>query len=460
MTKVLLIYPYFNPWNNRSIFRFPPLGLGYIASSLRNEGYEVEILDCTFITREDALKHAKAARANVVGIYSMVSMRRDSLNFASHLRDSCDLLVAGGPLPSCDPVSFMKVFDFIVRGEGENTMQDILAVYENCGNPESIPGIVYRKNNNTWVRSGDLGGDIVFTDIRKLEADLDSIAFPARDLFPNNKYIDYYKRRRGYAMTTVFTTRGCPFRCEFCSNAVFGVSYRERSPSNVLDEVEEALSFGYDRIHFADDVFTLNKERVLGICEEIRKRGLDFKWECLGRVDSIDKYLALKMKESGCDKIFFGIESGSDRILKMMNKKITVDDARKAVSCAHNAGISTGAFFILCYPGETDETVLNTLRFATSLPLDYLSFTVPYPLPYTPLFDRVKHKIKKDWTASGGLISDHVLIFDSEFSEFKMKFAILKGQLQFGVNKKLGRYAFFIVNPFEMLTDGIFRLIK
>jgi anaerobic magnesium-protoporphyrin IX monomethyl ester cyclase len=228
----------------------------------------------------------------------------------------------------------------------------------------------------------------------------------------------------------------------------------------VLDEVEEALSFGYDRIHFADDVFTLNKERVIGICEEIKKRGLDFKWECLGRVDSIDRVLALKMKESGCDKIFFGIESGNDQILLMMNKKITVDDARKAVCSAHNAGIRTGAFFILCYPGETDETVLDTLRFATSLPLDYLSFSVPYPLPYTPLFERVKHTIKKDWTASGGIISDHVLIFDSEFTEIKMKFAILKGQVQFGLKKRLGTYACFAVNPFETLTDGIFRLIK
>ena len=116
-------------------------------------------------------------------------------------------------------------------------MLDILRAYETGSNTEFIKGIVSRKNNT----------------------DLDQIAFPARDLFPNEEYIKYGKKKTGCATTTVFTTRGCPFRCEFCSNAVFGVSYRERSPINVLDEVEEALSFGYDRIHFADDVFTLNQ---------------------------------------------------------------------------------------------------------------------------------------------------------------------------------------------------------
>ncbi|VVB90734.1 tRNA-2-methylthio-N(6)-dimethylallyladenosine synthase [uncultured archaeon] len=459
MTRVLLIYPYFNHWKNRSIFRFPPLGLGYIASSLRNNGYDVDILDCTFMSRENALKKAKGAGADVVGIYSMVSMRRDSIKFATQLRDRCRLLVAGGPLPSGDPVSFMKDFDMVVRGEGEKTMVDILRMYETDGDPGSIPGIVYRKNSSGWARCGD-AGEIVFTEKGKLENELDRIALPARDLFPNEKYIEYGRKRSGFATTTVFTTRGCPFKCEFCSNTVFGASYRERSPDNVLDEVEVALSFGYDRIHFADDVFTLNRERVFKICEGIRKRGVDFSWECLGRVDSIDTDLAVKMKEAGCDRIFFGIESGNDRILKMMNKKITVEAARKAVNSAHEAGIRTGAFFILCYPGETDGTVLDTLRFAASLPLDYLSFTVPYPLPGTALFERTKHKIKKEWVSSGGLISDHVLIYDAEFSETKMKFAILKGQAQFVMRKRLGGYAFLAVKPFEWLTDGVFQLLR
>ena len=281
MTSVLLIYPYFNPPNNRSIFRFPPLGVAYVAASLRNAGYDATILDCTFLDREDAVRKARALGADVVGIYSMVTMHKDSIRFAKYLRDSSDLLIAGGPLPSCDPVSFLDDFDIVVKGEGEHAMPEILRAYEGDHDFSSIPGIVYR-------RSAGEPDEPVFTRNRELETDLDEIAFPARDLLPNNSYIEHWKRRFGYATTTIITIRGCPFSCEFCSNAVFDISYRERSPESVVDEVEHALSFGYDKIHFADDVFTRRRERVLRVCEEIR-RGLNFRWECLweGSIRSI-----------------------------------------------------------------------------------------------------------------------------------------------------------------------------
>ena len=458
MTSVLLIYPYFNQPYNRSSFRFPPLGVGYIAAGLRNAGYVVDILDCTFMKRDEALKKAKSIEADVVGIYSMVTMRNDSIWFAKQLRDICDLLIAGGPLPSCDPIPFMTDFDVVVKGEGEHAMLELLRTYESGRDIQSVQGIICRRRNND--RGNGKQEKIVFTEPRKLEPDLDKIAFPARDLFPNERYIDYWKRRFGYATTSIFTTRGCPFSCEFCSNAVFGNSYRERSPENVVDEIELALSFGYDHIHFADDVFTLNRERVLRICEEIRKRDLHFKWECLGRVDSIDEEISNAMKDAGCDKIYFGIESGNDLVLKLMNKKITLERARMAVYAAHEAGIQTGAFFILCYPGETDDTILETLSFATSLPLDYLSFTMPYPLPGTALYERVKGRILKEWETPDSLFSDHVLIFDADFSENKMKFAILKGEVQFWMKKRFGKYSFLVMKPFEKLTNVMFRLMN
>ena len=449
MTSVLLIYPFFKSRHDRSIFRFPPLGLGYLASSLRKSGFDVGLLDCTFLNKDEALKMATDAKADVTGIYSMVTMREQSLMFARVLRESCDLLIAGGPLPSCDPVSFLSDFDVAVVGEGERTICEILLAHEEGSDLGSIKGIAYRQD-----------GRDSFTPKRELEQDLDRIAFPARDLFPNQAYIDHWKKRFGYAITTVMTTRGCPFCCEFCSNAVFGMSYRERSPENVVDEVEEALSFGYDRIHFADDVFTLNRERMLRLCDEISSRRLNFKWECLGRADSIDLETAKAMKMAGCDRIFFGIESGNDSILRLMNKKITAEKARHAVEAAGSAGLRTGAFFILGYPGETDDTLLDTIRFATSLPVDYLSFTMPYPLPGTALCERVKGQVKGEWTANKSLVSDHSLTFEGDFSEAKIKFAILKGQLQFMVRRRWGKHSSIVLKPFEDLTDKIFRLIK
>ncbi len=453
MTSVLLIYPYFRPKHDRSTFRFPPLGLGYIASSLRSVGCSPELLDCTFLDKDDALKRALDLDVDIVGIYSMITMREESLQFARHLRGRGGLLIAGGPLPSSDPGAFLSDFDVVVIGEGEQAAAEILKAYESGSDLRSslrsIKGIAYRQD-----------GRVVLTSKRELENDLDKIAFPARDLFPNQMYIDHWKKRFGYSTTTVITTRGCPFSCEFCSNAVFGVSYRERSEQNVLDEVEEALSFGYDRIHFADDVFTLNRKRLLHLCDEILSRGLDFPWECLGRVDSIDRATAEAMKRAGCRRIFFGIESGDDSVLRLMNKKITTSDARRAVEAAQSSGLKTGAFFILCYPGETDDTVLKTIKFATSLPVDYLSFTMPYPLPGTALYERVKDRIARDWKEPDSPFCDHVLVFKADFSEAKMKFAIFKGQVQFMMQKELGPRAPLLQRPFEMLTDEVFRLMK
>jgi len=449
MTKILLIYPYFRPGHNRSAFRFPPLGLGYLASSLERDGYHPQILDCTFLTHEDAFQRANEAKADIVGIYSMVTMRSVSLMFAKRLRDQCDLLVAGGPLPSCDPSPFWDDFDLVVRGEGESAIAEIVQAYEAGSGYGKIAGLAYRKEDRT-----------IETPRRELQLDLDQIPFPARNLFPNRMYMDHWKKHFGYSATTVMTTRGCPFSCEFCSNAVFGTSYRERSSENVLNEVEEALALGYERIHFADDVFTLNKSRILRICKDISDRGLDFKWECLGRVDSIERTTAAAMKRAGCDRILFGIESGDEATLRLMGKRISLGQAERAIEAARSAGLKTGAFFILCYPGENDDNVLKTIRFATSLPLDYLSFTMPYPLPGTRLFERVKSKAVRDWDGRTSMLSDHTLTFESEFSEAKMKFAILKGQVQFGLRKRLGRGAFLVNRPFEMLTNRVFRIMK
>jgi anaerobic magnesium-protoporphyrin IX monomethyl ester cyclase len=279
-------------------------------------------------------------------------------------------------------------------------------------------------------------------------------------LLPNESYIRYGKKKYGYSITTVMSTRGCPFRCEFCSNVVFGGSYRERSPENVVDEIVEVLDLGYDRISFTDDVFTMKKERVVKVCQEIRRRGLKFNWECLGRVDALDTPTALDMKAAGCTRIFFGIESGDEQILKLMNKKISIEQARRGVEAAHNAGLQVGAFFIIGYPGDTDETVLKTLRFANSLPLDYLGLSMPYPLPGTDLYKRTKDRIKREWHPDESPFGSHVLIFDADFSEAKMWFGIMKGHIQFAIKKRMGKLAPLMQKLFEKPSDALFRLLR
>lgn len=456
MSSVLLIYPFFKPRHDKSEFRFPPLGVAYLASSLREAGLEVEILDCSFLGRGEALSIALASQADIVGVYSMITLLEESLLFARTLREKARLLVAGGPLPSTDPSLFLHDFDVVAIGEGERTLRELVEAFERGRPFATVAGLAYRT-------AGRRGGPIeawASSPPRILESDLDSIPFPARDLLPNRAYIEQGRKSYGYAITTVMSSRGCPFSCEFCSNAVFGAGYRERSPRNVADEVEEALSYGYDRIHFGDDVFTLKRERILAVCAELRRHDLRFSWECLGRVDSIDRTVAEAMRGAGCARIFFGIESGSGRVLKLMRKGITPERAREAVEAARAAGIKTGAFFILFYPGDDDDSVLETMRFATSLPLDYLSFSLPYPIPGTALHERVRDRSVREWRQPHGLVFDHCRIFDADFSEAKMKFGLVKGKIEFELRKRGAAAGSLRMRLFRGPTDSVLRLLK
>lgn len=459
MTSVLLIYPFFRRRLDRSRFRFPPLGVAYVAAALQEAGHAVRVLDCTFLGRDEAARLALAAKADVVGIYCMATMTEDCLWFAEHLRGHCGLLVAGGPLPTCDPDAFLEHFDVVVRGEGEQTMRELLDAREAGADLGAVPGVACRRGAGARAH-GEVGGAAPCAPPRPFARDLDRVPFPARELLPNARYIEFGRKSYGYSITTVMSTRGCPFHCEFCSNVVFGESYRERSPQNVVDEIEQALALGYERISFADDVFTLNGRRVLAICAEIRRRRLRFAWECLGRVDTFDDPTAQAMKKAGCFRIFFGIESGNDAILQLMKKQITTAQARSAVEAAHRAGLEVGAFFILCYPGETDDTVLDTLRFAASLPLDYVGLTMPYPLPGTALLERVGDRVTRAWRPQETLLVSHVLTYEGDFSALKMRFALLKGRAEFEMKRRLGSFAPAALRLFEGATDRLFRRLK
>jgi anaerobic magnesium-protoporphyrin IX monomethyl ester cyclase len=451
---VTLVYPFFKPFRDNSIFRFPPLGLGYVASSLRKHGVKVDLVDCTFLTRTEAVARVKRSKPQIIGFYSMFSMKKTSLELASLLRDDCNLLVVGGPLPTLEPNGYLDVFDGVVLGEGEETMVEIAECYERGCGFSGVRGIAYKNR-----------GEVKLSSPRKLVEDLDSLPFPSRDIFDNDSYKRYYLRRCGYSISPLITSRGCPFSCDFCSRPVFGQSFRARSAVNVVDEVGEVAGLGYNKVWFADDCFTLNRERLTELCDELARRRLGVGWECLSRVDTMDREVATKMRVAGCARVFFGIESGTDEVLSLMQKQITVAQARKAVYVAKEAGLQVGAFFILGYPGEKDETVLETVRFASELPLDYLSFTLPYPIPGTALFDRVKN--------NGGLVADdweepknwrlirHKLLYCSGFSEAKLKFAIGKAHAQFYGRRYLGKKAYSIVGmPLERLTDSTFKLMR
>jgi anaerobic magnesium-protoporphyrin IX monomethyl ester cyclase len=454
MVKVTLVYPFFQPSKDNSLFRFPPLGLGYVAASLKEHDVSVELVDCTFLSKEEAIEKVKRSKPQVVGVYSMFSFKKSSLEIARMLEDNCDLIVAGGPLPTLDPTGFLEVFDAVVVGEGEETMVELVEHFEKGTGLSGVKGIAYKE-----------GEAVRFNPPRGFVDDLDCLHFPPRELFDNAAYKRYYAKRFGYTTSPLITSRGCPFTCDFCSRPVFGRSFRSRSAGNIVDEVEHIVGLGYDRVWFADDCFTLNRDHLLDVCGEIVCRGVDVGWECLSRVDTMSREVAIEMRNAGCVRVFFGIESGNDRVLGLMNKQITVKQARRAVYTAKSAGLQVGAFFIVGYPGESDRTVLDTLRFASGLPLDYLSFTLPYPIPGTALFERVQGNggvAVEDWEEpKNWSLIRHKLLYEAGFSEAKLKLGIAKAHMQFYGRKFLGKRGYGLVGvPFERVTDATFRLMR
>jgi anaerobic magnesium-protoporphyrin IX monomethyl ester cyclase len=342
VVDLLLIYPYFN--DDNSIFKFPPLGIGHIASHVRNNGYSVAIIDCTFMEEEVVVAKAKRLKPRVIGIYSMLTMKASSLRIAKQLKGTSDLMIAGGPLPTASPDTFLDDFDLIVIGEGEETVLDLLKSLDKGESPLKIDGICYRDAKN---------GTLIKTPSRVPRKDIDTYLFPARELFDHDAYKKYFQKHHGYSITAIIASRGCPFHCDFCSKPVFGTTFRTRSATNIVDEIETIVPYGYDRLWFSDDIFPASRKTAVSICDELIKRGVDLPWESLCRADIMNKEIATKMKKAGCYRVFFGLESGNNEVLGLMKKQITVEQARKAVQIVKSAGIKTGAFFILGYPGET-----------------------------------------------------------------------------------------------------------
>jgi len=414
-------------------------------------GFSVDILDCTFMSQKYALKQIRDSNPKIIGIQSMFSMRDKAIEIARLLRKDCELLIAGGPLPTINPEAFLKDFDVVVLGEGEQTMLDLVRAFENGNNFFSVPGIIYVDQQSREIRR---------TSERIIIKNLDDVPFPARELFDNSSYKRYYMKKFGYSITTVMTSRGCPFTCDFCSRPVFGNGFRSRTATNIVDEIEKVLSMGYDRIWFADDCFTLNKRRLIEVCSEIMKRKMKVGWECLSRVDTLDSKLVKRMKQAGCLRIFFGIESGDDSILARMGKNITANNAEEAVRLCNTQGVKVGAFFILGYPGENEKTLLKTVKFASSLKLDYLSFTLPYPILGTPLYERLKGEIIADEKEVNQHVLKQKLLFKSGISASKLKFAIIKGMTHFYIQKYLDKRVRKQINSIvDLLTDTIYKLI-
>jgi len=411
---VSLIYPYFRSRDPVEKL-FPPLGIAYLASQLKELGIPVTVADCTFENFDDIIDRVAEPRPAIIGISIMVTMSRTAFDLLRELRKRLPeaLFVAGGPLPTVNPAMFGERFDAVFCGEGDVTFprfcQDYLV---SCHSPRDLKNLDPASYPGLYISIEGLVRSS--PPVHHLSDILDRLPLPDRSGFDHHQYQTAMEKNTGIRQTSLIVTRGCPFSCDFCSKPVWGSLFRKPPLEKVFREIEEIRSLGYTTLWIADDCFTLDSEYLTAFCQEMLRRDVPMSWTCLSRVDRLTPGLVALMKRAGCIRVYLGLESGSNETLMLMNKRVTVEQGIRAVGLFSQAGIGTAGFFMVGYPDETVESIEKTFALVLSLPLDEAWFTIPLPLPGTPLFARVADILSwDDWEVSNQV----KFVFPSEFDE-------------------------------------------
>jgi len=371
----------------------PVLGLATLGGALLKNNCEVKILDMNLPDQKTSLiKVLKNFNPDFVGITFVSGLFNEMKSLAKLIKNYNKKIIifGGGSHASAFPKQSLKesLLDIVVVGEADLTIVDIIK-----SKPLSkIKGLSYKKNGKIYQNSR-----------REQIKDLDSLPFPAWNLYDIQRYHAPKVIARKTPAGWLETSRGCVFGCIYCTKTTFGRNFRVKSPKRVVDEIKYMLNLGFKEIHIADDCMTTDITRAKEICDEILRRKLKFIWSTPTgiRVDLVDLELLKKMKKSGCYRVYFGIESGNQKLIDRIDKGIKLGQVRRAVELSKKAGLETVGYFMLGLPDETEKTMRDTINFAKSLDLDLAKTTITGTLPATKLYEEYNKKglIKiKDWS--------------------------------------------------------------
>jgi radical SAM superfamily enzyme YgiQ (UPF0313 family) len=393
MLQVILLMttapPIKSPWGVPA--RLPPLGLAYVAAALEKAGFQVQILDNYQLkTPTDYVKlEIKRLDPEIVGITcSSVTYQRcvETAKAVKEVKPSCKVVV-GGWHPSYMPDSMLQhpEIDYVVMGEGERAMVELATLITKGDGDRAIatiPGVACRYEGKTIKNPPGI------------ISDLDQVPYPAWHLLPMHIYdrkIDYLSVRPVDAVNVI---RGCPYDCSYCeTKKLWGQKCRAFSPARIAEEIEHMVkNYGSKGIYFVGDNFTINKKHTLELCNLIKKHGLNIEWVCDTRVDLISRDLLREMKDAGCRSIFFGIQSGSPRILEKLNINFTLEQVVQAFKLCREEGIQVACSFMLGIPGETVDDMETTYKFAKKLDPDWCHFYVFIACPNSGLYEEVLQK--------------------------------------------------------------------
>lgn len=364
-----------------------PLGLYCLAAYIREKGYKVRVVDAEAekLTSKQILTKIKRFKPKFIGIGSTTVAFHRALEVAKEIKKSMKdvKIVLGGPHVTSNVKHAMsyKEFDYGVLREGEETFLELLENLSNRKSVKQIKGIAFREKRK-----------LIVNPYRDYIKNLDTLPFPAYDLISDiNLYTPPPSNYKAVPVINVISSRGCPNQCTFCDRNVFGQYYREMSADKLFALLKKLWQkYHFKEIAFVDDTFMINRNRIYKLFELLDKEGIKFFWTCMSRVNIVDYEFLKFIRNKGCWHISFGIESGEDKILKIIKKGITIDQVKKATEWCNKLGIKTKGFFIIGHPGDSLETINKTINFACKLKIDDIVTTINTPIPGSPQYYFIK----------------------------------------------------------------------
>lgn len=395
MMDILLTHGYFiaEDEHEQEIMKpYPPLGLLYVSSHLKEKGFAVELFDSTFRTLSDFAVYVQERRPALVGIYCNLMTKQNVLCMIELCREAGARIILGGPEPASYAEQYLAAgAHVVVVGEGERTLEALIPAFQAGKDADlsQIKGIVFRD-----------GDRVVRTPPRPYIDDLSAQPWPDREAIDLERYLQTWQTYHGVRSTSLITARGCPYTCTWCSHTVFGYSHRRRRPEEVADEVQWLVErYDPDQLWYADDVFTIAHRWFKSYAAELEKRGLRVPFECISRADRLNEEIVDVLAEMGCFRLWIGSESGSQRVLDAMKRKAEVEDIQEKVRLLQSRGIEVGMFIMFGYEEEEVADIEATAEHLKEAGPDTFLTTVAYPIKGTPYYERVEERIvaEKPW---------------------------------------------------------------
>jgi radical SAM superfamily enzyme YgiQ (UPF0313 family) len=419
MTDILLAHAYFlknDIIEQRVMKPYPPLGILCLSAYLKRAGFSVDVFDATFRDPRDFAETVKRVRPRVVGIYANIITRDNVFHLTRIAKENgVKHVICGGPdAPEWADLYLRNGVDIIGTNEGELTLEALIPRLDERGMTglDEVPGIMFLRNSRVHQ-----------TPHRAAIQNLDSLPWPDRDVLEMEDYFKAWKTKHGESSVSLITARGCPFHCAWCSSEVFGHTHRQRSPQNVVDEMLMIKQkYNPDILWISDDVLTINRRWSLQFFDEVKRRGAAHPYECLSRVDLVDPEILQGLKDSGCFRIWYGAESGSQQVLDSMKKGTTISQVRTAARITQDLGIQAGFFILLGYPEETTADIRKTIDLLKETRPDVFGTSVAFPMKGTEFYERVAGRIipNENWSSR----NQNKLLFKAKFPRLYYWFAV------------------------------------